>query len=134
VNVLLVEDDVQAAELRARLFASEGCQVTVAHDFGEARDRLESTAPIDLVVTDIRLGPGRDDRGGVELAELSRELRPATPVVGYTAYYQESDLASASTLPFDRMDFKGELRAADFGSWIKDLMALAATAQAHRDD
>jgi CheY-like chemotaxis protein len=129
LDILLVEDDAQAAELRAQLFEAQGCRVMVAHDLGEARERVESAVPIDLVVTDIKLGPGRDDRGGVQLARLSRELRPATPVVGYSAYYQEADLEPTNALPFDRMDFKGELRAADFDAWMRDLMELATTAR-----
>lgn len=132
LKILIVEDDPQSAELRAQLFTSHGCRVVIAHDLGAARDRIKSAEPIDLVVTDIKLGADRDDRGGVELAQLSRELRPDTPIVGYTAYYRQSDLGPRGTLPFDRMDFKGELRAADFDTWMEDLIALATTAQADR--
>jgi CheY-like chemotaxis protein len=67
-QVLVVEDDAEAAESLALLLKDWGCEVQVAHDVGEAL-RAARDHPPDAVLLDVRL-PGMD---GYQLARRLRE-------------------------------------------------------------
>jgi PAS domain S-box-containing protein len=87
-TVLIVDDRATNRELARVLLTYRGHQVIEAHEGAEAL-RLAHAQHPDLVLTDI-LMPGMDGY------ELARELRAApdtaaTPIVFYTANYQESE-------------------------------------------
>ena len=86
--VLIVDDRATNRELARLLLTYGGHQVIEAHEGAEALSLAHSEHP-DLVLTDI-LMPGMDGY------QLARELRAApdtaaTPIVFYTANYQESE-------------------------------------------
>jgi PAS domain S-box-containing protein len=87
-TVLIVDDRATNRELARVLLTYGGYQVIEAHEGGEALSLAHAQHP-DLVLTDI-LMPGMDGY------QLARELRAApdtaaTPIVFYTANYQESE-------------------------------------------
>lgn len=85
-KVLVVDDDPVVGKSFERVLAGKGYSVIVAHDAGEALERMRE-AEVDLLVTDIRM-PGMD---GLELAERVKERRPWTPVLIVTGYGTAAD-------------------------------------------
>jgi PAS domain S-box-containing protein len=84
LRVLLAEDDPQVAELVEALLADLGHAIVRKPDAAQALEVLRSSAPIDLLLTDLVM-PG--DMNGVELAHEAVRLRPGLPVIlssGYT--------------------------------------------------
>jgi len=87
-RILLVEDNVDTAELMAMLLENEGHQVVVAHS-GPAALRLAPEYHPDVVLLDIGL-PGMD---GYQVASRLRE-QPAlagTTIIALTGYGQDED-------------------------------------------
>jgi DNA-binding response OmpR family regulator len=79
VNVLLVEDELQVAELTRDALTDAGFKVTVATDDLTAFRSLEQEArSFAAVVTDINLGPGVT---GFDIARRARLLNRAIKVV-----------------------------------------------------
>lgn len=81
-RVLLVEDEPVLRELTIDILVEAGYDVTEAGDGSSALDILQSPAPIDLLLSDIRL-PGAD---GYELAATGCALRPELKVILMTGY------------------------------------------------
>jgi len=97
-RVLVVDDNVDAAESLAALLRYANYDVRVAHGGNEALEMLPSFSP-EVVVLDIGL-PGMD---GYELAKVLRgrtETRGAL-FLAVTGYGQESDRARARESGFD---------------------------------
>jgi DNA-binding NtrC family response regulator len=80
-RLLVVEDEVNAADALAALLRDDGYEVTVAYDAENALKALEGQEP-DLVLTDLRL-PGLD---GIELLGRIKQMHPATMVILMTAF------------------------------------------------
>jgi CheY-like chemotaxis protein len=97
LRVLVVDDNVDAAESLRDLFNLLGHEVQVAHDAAEAI-RLAGTRPPDLALLDIGL-PGMD---GYELATHLRALVPDAFLVAATGYGQEADHRASRDAGFDR--------------------------------
>jgi hypothetical protein len=97
-RVLVVDDNIDAAESVAMILRLDGHQVRLAHDGAEALRAAEQFEP-DVVVLDIGL-PGMN---GYEVAErLRRQARSRKPVlVALTGYAQESDRQRAAAAGFD---------------------------------
>ncbi len=74
-TVLLVEDEVLIRLMVAEELRSQGLQVLEASNADEALAILESSLPVDLLFTDVRM-PGRMD--GVALAKLAQARFPRT--------------------------------------------------------
>ena len=83
LRVLLVEDDSEVRSVAQRFLAALGCTVIARANAEQARDELRPDAGIDMLVTDIALGPGMR---GTELAELARQRMPALPVLLMSGY------------------------------------------------
>ena len=98
-RLLVVDDNVDAADALALLLSSLGHEVVVAHDGPTALDAVTADCP-DICLLDIGL-PGMD---GYELARRIRALpRGAQPLlVALTGYGQESDRRTAAAAGFDR--------------------------------
>ncbi len=81
LSVLIVEDDVQLAEVLARFLRKQGFEVQTAAD---ARTALETMLErvFDIVLSDIRL----PDRSGIELLQEIKRAFPATIVLMMTAF------------------------------------------------
>ncbi|WP_457426902.1 response regulator [Roseateles sp. P5_E7] len=99
LQVLLVEDDVEASAMLTMILGDQGMQVRHAASVDEALDGLD-TRRFDLLISDIGM-PGRDGY------ELIRELRlrenggRRLPAIALTAFSRETDRAHALDAGFD---------------------------------
>ena len=97
LRVLLVDDNVDAAESLRDFFGLLGHEVQVAHD-GPGALRLAGEWAPDLALLDIGL-PGMD---GYELARQLRAVASDAYLVAATGYGQEADRRAAREAGFDR--------------------------------
>ena len=81
--ILYVEDEVLLRAATADDMREAGFLVREAGTVGEAMAVLESSMPLDALITDIRL-PGEMD--GMDLACLAHRVRPALKIVAASAY------------------------------------------------
>lgn len=97
-RVLIVDDNVDAAESLAILLRSWGCDVNVATDAGSALASRKSD-PVDVILLDI----GLPDIDGFEVARRVRELPDAerTRLIAVTGYGWEIDPEQFSRSGFD---------------------------------
>src|SRR5712691_36917 len=79
-RILVVDDDLVFGEAAASVLRVAGLEVLLAPDYRLALEDLESTRPLDLLITDIVM-PER-----VNGVALSRMRRPALKVIYLTAY------------------------------------------------
>jgi signal transduction histidine kinase/CheY-like chemotaxis protein len=87
-TILIVEDDVDVAEVAVAILADCGYEVRVAHRAQGALDLLRRGEKVDLVFSDIVMPDGMD---GLELAAQVTRDHPDLPVLLATGY---SDLLS----------------------------------------
>ncbi|HEY3588014.1 MAG TPA: ATP-binding protein, partial [Myxococcaceae bacterium] len=97
LRMLVVDDNVDAAESLRDFFAMLGHDVQVAHDAAGAL-RFAVARPPELALLDIGL-PGMD---GYELARQLRVVAPDAFLVAATGYGQEADRRTARDAGFDR--------------------------------
>jgi DNA-binding NarL/FixJ family response regulator len=83
-TVLLVEDEGDTRELLARAVARAGYRCLAAAHGREALEHAAGAGFVDVVVTDVVLGP--DDRGGLRLMTDLKAAGILAPVVVITAY------------------------------------------------
>jgi DNA-binding NtrC family response regulator len=81
-RVMFVDDEEGVRASWNRFLAERGFEVTTAEDGMKAIGQLESEAPVDVVVADLRM-PGLD---GLQLLEWVQEKRPDTPFILLTGY------------------------------------------------
>lgn len=81
-RILVVEDRESLRLLLARALAKEGYEVALAAGRAEAEAALAAAAPVDLVLTDLKLPDG----SGLDVLRAARSARPTAPVVVMTAY------------------------------------------------
>jgi PAS domain S-box-containing protein len=99
LQVLLVEDDMEASAMLTMVLGEQGVQVRHAASVDEALESLD-TRRFDLLISDIGM-PGRDGY------ELIRELRRKEaggrrlPAIALTAFSREADRANALEAGFD---------------------------------
>jgi CheY-like chemotaxis protein len=82
-RILLVDDDLAFGDAIARVLRAARFEVFQAADHRLALEDLESTRPIDLLITDIVM-PERVN--GVALSRMARIRRPGLKVIYLTAY------------------------------------------------
>ena len=97
LHILVVDDNVDAAESLHDFFTLLGHEVQVAHD-GPGGLRLAEQRPPDLALLDLGL-PGMD---GLALARSIRAIAPAAYLVAATGYGQETDRRASGEAGFDR--------------------------------
>lgn len=95
-HVLIVEDEISIRESLADLFASSEVHVTSAATLSEAKATIFADQPIDLIVTDLRLGANRD--GGLQILATAGMVHQTTPVFVLTAYPDEDNRHAADRL------------------------------------
>jgi CheY-like chemotaxis protein len=95
-HVLLVDDNVDAAEMLQAGLEQAGYSVAVAADAPSALD-VAARQPPDAAVLDIGL-PGID---GYELARRLRRAHPGVRLVALTGYGQPADTEAAAQAGFD---------------------------------
>src|SRR6476661_6099750 len=71
--ILVVDDDQIFGDAIARVLRTAGFEVSLAPDYRLALENLESTRPIDLLITDIVMP---DRVNGVALSRMARMRRP----------------------------------------------------------
>jgi DNA-binding NtrC family response regulator len=81
-RVLVVDDDSDGAEAAGKLLETFGCDVALVGSAGEALERIEEGAGVDLVFSDVVM----PDIDGLEFAERLNVLRPGLPVIFCTGY------------------------------------------------
>ena len=79
----MVDDDPAFGDATARVLRAAGFEVFLAPDYRLALEDLESTRPVDLLITDIVM-PERVN--GIALSRMARMRRPGLKVVYITAY------------------------------------------------
>jgi len=85
LEILVVDDNVEAAQALGKLLRLRGHRVTLAHDGAEA---LASADPrFDVVILDI----GLPDMDGYEVARSLRASEIPSALIALTGYGQESD-------------------------------------------
>jgi signal transduction histidine kinase/DNA-binding response OmpR family regulator len=97
IRILVVDDNVDAAESMAEVLELLGNQVRVAHDGLEALRLARESVP-DLALLDIGL-PVID---GYELAQRLRSEHPGLRLVAVSGYGQDADRAAALQAGFSR--------------------------------
>jgi PAS domain S-box-containing protein len=85
-TVLVVEDDPAVRMLIGEVLGELGYRFVEAADGQAAIPHLESSRPIDLLVTDV----GLPNVNGRQLAEIARRLRPALKVLFVTGYAEQA--------------------------------------------
>jgi DNA-binding NtrC family response regulator len=81
IKILLIEDDVAAAQALEIVLQGELHEVAICHRGDEGLRRAE-TETFDLVITDLKL-PGMD---GLQLIKTLHQLRPKLPIILMTAH------------------------------------------------
>jgi two-component system CheB/CheR fusion protein len=97
--VLIVDDNVDSAELMAELLRSAGHEVEVVHDGNEGFESMSRVRPT-IAILDIGL-PGMD---GYELASRTRSAlgADAPKMIALSGYGQPEDRARSSRAGFTR--------------------------------
>jgi two-component system, NtrC family, sensor kinase len=82
-RILVVDDDVVFGETTARVLRTAGFDVSLAPDHRLALEDIESTRPIDLLITDIVMP---DRVNGIALSRMAQMRRPGLKVIYLTGY------------------------------------------------
>lgn len=90
-SLLLVDDDPSLLKLLGMRLSSEGFRITTAASGQEAL-RLLARAPIDLVISDLRM----DEMDGLALFSEIQRRQPGLPVIILTAHGSIPDAVSAT--------------------------------------
>jgi CheY-like chemotaxis protein len=115
-TILVVEDDPLVRNFIVQQLRALGYTALEAADGAQARARLESDVPIDLLLTDVVM-PGSVT--GRELAESARQRRPTLKTL-YTSGYTENSIVHQGRLdpgvhflskPFRRQELAQKVRA-----------------------
>jgi DNA-binding NtrC family response regulator len=80
-SILIVDDDQNIRKVLKDLMEKEGFHVFTAHDVDTALPIIEKE-DLDLIITDLKM-PGKS---GMDLITLSRERKPAVPIIMITAF------------------------------------------------
>lgn len=80
-RALVVDDEPDIRELIALTLSRMDIQVTTAHNFSDARQKMAG-APFDLCFTDMQLGDG----SGLDLVRYVQKNCPGTPIAVITAF------------------------------------------------
>jgi signal transduction histidine kinase/ActR/RegA family two-component response regulator len=114
LRILLVEDHSDTAQILGRLLESEGHQVRIATNVGDAL-KLSNEGPMDLIISDL----GLPDGSGYDLMMQVRPQMPAPiPAIALSGYGTESDIKRSRECGFSQhitkpVDFGRLLRAID---------------------
>jgi CheY-like chemotaxis protein len=123
-RVLLLDDDERILSLRGAMLQQRGCEVDEVSNLGDALDALEGSPGFDLIVVDINLGGGPDDRSGIELARVVRSKYGDVPIVAYSATFSERELTDEERGQFERTFARGTAGVEDLAEitdWMVEL-------------
>lgn len=83
VNILIVEDDSDVAQVVQRMLEVSGYQPHVAHN-GQTAQALIDTQTFDVAILDLNLG--QDEISGIDLLAILRQQSPKTAVIMLSGY------------------------------------------------
>jgi DNA-binding NtrC family response regulator len=110
-RILVVDDDKICGDSTARVLRAAGFEVCLAPDHRLALEDLESTRPVDLLITDIVMP---DRVNGVALSRMARMRRPELKVIYLTAYdipgVEDDAIGSVLRKPVDEDRLVAEVR------------------------
>lgn len=112
LRILLVEDDAEVRTTVKRYLTDLGCEVSEVGSAEEALKALEQTPALDILLSDIALGPGMR---GTELAALVQQRMPSLRVLlmsGYSADLLEADRVAPPAWELLRKPYSREELAA----------------------
>ena len=95
-RVLIVEDEISIRESLVDLFSSDEVSVVEAATLADAKKALFAQLPIDLIVTDLRLGGNRD--GGLQVLAAAGLVHQHTPAIVLTAYPDDDNRHASERL------------------------------------
>jgi signal transduction histidine kinase/CheY-like chemotaxis protein len=129
-TVLLAEDNAMVRDVTARLLREAGYQMIVAADGDEAlRLSRAHTGTIDLLITDLIMAR----RGGIELAKLLGQERPALRVLFVSGFSWDRSLPTVD--PERGVDFlQKPFAPADLARSVAKLLEAPARASAAAPD
>ena len=104
-TILVVEDDLEVAEVSRTLLQKLGYRTRLVTDAGSALEELASDPAIDLVFSDIMMPGGIS---GVELARTIRQRYPRLGVLLTTGYPGGAQEAMHAGLPLIRKPYQLE--------------------------
>jgi len=87
LRVLVVDDDAGICQSLREILQDAGCDVETAGDGTQALEKLDKSAPFDVMITDVVM-PNMD---GHELYLASQERHPELPVLMMTAFHYDKD-------------------------------------------
>ncbi len=117
-RILIVEDEISIREALVDLFASAEVTVVAAATLSEAKAAIFADQPLDLIVTDLRLGGNRD--GGLQVLAAAGLVHQQTPAIVLTAFPDD-----------DNRHASDRLNATSFLEKPVDLAVIARLAQEH---
>jgi DNA-binding NtrC family response regulator len=95
-RVLVIEDEISIRESLVDLFASDEVTVVPAATLADAKAALFAELPLDLIVTDLRLGGNRD--GGLQVLAAAGLVHQTTPVIVLTAFPDDDNRHASERL------------------------------------
>ena len=87
LRILIADDDAGICRSLKEILEADGCIVETAEDGAEALRRVESGAPLDLLLSDVVM-PNMD---GYELFKSVQKSHPQLPVLMMTAFHYDKD-------------------------------------------
>jgi DNA-binding NarL/FixJ family response regulator len=124
VRVVIGEDEALLRSGLTMLLEAKGLEVVAAvADAGQLVDEVLATEP-DLVVTDIRMPPGRSDDGLRAALDL-RARRPGLPVMLLSQFVQRSYAVDLLRSGADGVGYQLKQRIADVDRFCADLRSVA---------
>jgi len=115
-RVLVVDDDIEVADLAGQLLEGCGYTVKLVHRAKAALDLLDSGEPVDLLFSDIIMPGGMN---GVQLAEEVRRRFPALPILLSTGYSDATPEATAKGLPIIVKPYNADALCARLGELLR---------------
>lgn len=96
MNILIVEDRPEVAWIASQLMQAVGHQAHIVISAEAALRHLEGAPNIDVLFSDIRLGPGLN---GIELAEIVARDHPHVRILLTTGYSSAAAVAGSVQWP-----------------------------------
>jgi nitrogen-specific signal transduction histidine kinase/ActR/RegA family two-component response regulator len=126
LRILLVEDNVQVAEVAGSILREHGHEVVAAHSADQALRLLESKADFDMVFSDLVM-PG--ELNGLDLARAVRARWPFIPVLLATGYSEAGGRATQEGFPLLAKPY----RAANLVAMVERVAAGTTTELLRKD-
>jgi DNA-binding response OmpR family regulator len=98
INILVVEDEVLIAQSMKLQLEDFGYHVVKACYTFRSAEQTIAQMDFDILVTDIDLGHGIEERSGIEIAKQVRATKPDCPIIFLTAFGDTNTIKTATTV------------------------------------